>query len=306
MGEVRQTVSPRPESINRLRTALHSLSSHYNETYLESDPLRFPHRYREPADQEAVAFLSAMLAFGNVKVIFRSLDWILPRLGNSPTGAILKWPTRMPEELTLFSHRWFTGSDLHVLFLCLREIYSEEESLERYFLKGYDPKRPDIEDALESFSTRFRAKLFRISNQKKLSRGLQFLCSSPSGGSSCKRLNLFLRWVVRREPPDLGLWREISPSKLLLPIDTHLQRLVQYVGLTKRRTAGWRMVMEATASLRKLDPVDPIQFDFSLSRLGILDRCKHVADGECCPQCPLNLLCILNNGEFPPKGTQTT
>lgn len=296
MGEVREDVLARPRPIEVLRRAFSQLTEKY-DTRLETDPLRYPSRYSAPLDREAVAFLAAMLAFGNVKVIFRSLDFLTVNfLTARPHTALMGWPAELPTALRSFKHRWVTGRDLHVLFRVLLSMYRDEGSLEAHFSRGFDPSHSTVREGLEAFLRVFRERALSESGQTKLSRGLQFLLSSPCNGSSCKRANLFLRWVVRKDAPDLGLWSTVHPRQLILPLDTHLSRIVRYLGMTQRKTVDWRMAEEVTRFLARLSPDDPTRLDFALSRLGILDDCLHRPDSEKCPRCPLCEICSLNGG----------
>ncbi|HLG21087.1 MAG TPA: TIGR02757 family protein [Bdellovibrionota bacterium] len=298
MGKIRATVFVRPESVNSLRPALDRLASHFDERFLHTDPLKFPHRYTTVRDRELVGFVSALLAFGNVRTIFQSLESLLQVLGSSPYETVYSWPNKLPKRLRSFRHRWVTGQDLHFLFKGLRRILRKFGSIERVFMAGYAPGDLDLSKSLERFSHQLLSEIHCRSPDPVVSLGLRFLISTPVMGSGCKRLNLFLRWMVRRVPPDLGIWKAVPPRQLLLPIDTHLGRILQYIGLTARRTVGWKMVSEVTARLRELDPEDPVRFDFALARLGILNRCRHRPDPDCCPHCLLRELCVLNNGTF--------
>ena len=123
---------------------------------------------------------------------------------------------------------------------------------------------------------------------------MRFLLPSPEEGSGCKRLNLYLRWMVRRgDGLDLGLWTSVHPRQLLMPVDTHVARIAAYIGLTRRMSPGWRMTEEITASLRRLDPGDPVRYDFALCRLGILDACPRRRNPVICADCPLEPVCLL-------------
>jgi uncharacterized protein (TIGR02757 family) len=285
MGKVRKTVHLRLESIDRLRSSLEEIYHQYGSEYLPTDPLCFVHRYPCKDDQEVVAFLAATLAFGNVKAIFGTLERLLGILGEHPTKALRTWK-RNTHVLPL--HRWVSSADMDALLTTIGEILRKSGSIENYF--GGDGS---LANRIHLFSERVR-ELLRRNSEKGMTRGLTFLFPSPKTGSGCKRINLFLRWVVRSMPPDLGLWKSVTAAELYLPVDVHLERICRYIGLTRRRTTNWRMVEEVTSHLRHLDAADPIRFDFSLSRLGILDRCIHKAHPKICPQCPLQNLCILN------------
>ena len=123
---------------------------------------------------------------------------------------------------------------------------------------------------------------------------MRYFFSSPAGGSACKRLNLYLRWMVRHDPGlDLGLWTEVPPSRLVIPLDTHVARIARYVGLSSRNTADWKMALEVTRALREFDPGDPVKYDFAICRLGILDYCPRKRDALKCAACLLKPVCTL-------------
>ena len=294
MGKVRTTIPSRLATVALLGPRLRQLRERYDGRWLETDPLKFPHRFKNKADQEVVAFLSALLAFGNVKGIFRSIEALLNSLGPEPSLTVKNWTPQQESLLRNWQHRWVSGRDVSSLLLVLKRIYSSYESLEHCFLRGLNTESNGIEDGLNTFSKEL---IHRVPTRNR-TRGFRYLLASPSGGSVCKRMNLFLRWMVRKKAPDLGLWTRISPKDLFLPLDTHLARIVRYLGLTRRSTNNWKTVVEVTKELQKLDSKDPISFDFALARLGILKECRHRPDSELCPKCPLADVCALNKGRF--------
>jgi uncharacterized protein (TIGR02757 family) len=147
-------------------------------------------------------------------------------------------------------------------------------SIEAFFLEGYDRSAADVGAALESFSTRALAIDVRAAYGGVPSTpGVRYFFPKPSAGSGCKRLNLFLRWMVRRDAVDLGVWSHVQPAALIMPLDTHVIRVGRCLRLTRRTSPGWRMAAEITASLRALDPIDPVKYDFSLCHLGMANAC---------------------------------
>ena len=148
-------------------------------------------------------------------------------------------------------------------------------SIEGFFLEGDDPASPDVAVGLESFSRRALALDVTPFYGRVVRRrpGVRYFFPRPSTGSACKRLNLFLRWMVRRDAVDLGVWTGVAPSRLVVPLDTHVIRLGQCLGLTRYRSPGWRMASDITASLRELDPQDPVRFDFSICHVGMMGNC---------------------------------
>jgi uncharacterized protein (TIGR02757 family) len=202
-------------------------------------------------------------------------------------------------------HRWTTGEDLSALVLILQRML-KDGSIEAFFLKGYDRDAKDIGDAIESFSTRaLEVDLEPAYGRRRPRPGVGYFFSRPSCGGACKRLNLFLRWMVRRDAVDFGLWTQVSPARLVVPLDTHVIRVGRCLGLTRYASPGWRMATDITDSLRKLDPADPVKYDFSLCHLGMADQCgfrRAQADARC----PLQGLCRPRSRGAPPRAGRTT
>jgi uncharacterized protein (TIGR02757 family) len=164
-------------------------------------------------------------------------------------------------------------------------------SIEGFFAEGLDAGAVDVEAALDRFSTHALALDLRAAYGRVPTRpGVGFFFPRPSGGSGCKRLNLFLRWMVRRDAVDFGVWRQVTPAQLIVPLDTHVIRLGQCLRLTRYRSPGWPMAKEITASLRLFDPADPVRYDFSLCHLGMMSACGYERpQGD--TRCPLRGAC---------------
>jgi uncharacterized protein (TIGR02757 family) len=188
-------------------------------------------------------------------------------------------------------HRWTRGVDLVALLWILRQVLDSHGSLERFFAEGFKSDDEDVGPALDSFSTRALAlDLLRAYGRVPKRAGVCYFFPRPSAGSACKRLNLFLRWMVRSDHVDFGVWTRIPASKLVVPLDTHIIRLGQCLRLTRYKGAGWKMAADITSSLRALDPLDPVRFDFSLCHVGMRNACGYGrAQGD--SQCPLSGLC---------------
>lgn len=235
-----------------------------------------------------MAFLASGLAFGRVAGILRSLENLLIHLGPRPAAGVRAFDPLQPENVAAMAgHRWVRGSDLVVTLGIIRQMLEQSGTIEGFFLEGHDRSAPDVEDSLERFSARA---LSIAGSGGQVSRGVRSFFPRPSDGSACKRLNLFLRWMVRRDGVDLGLWTGVRPSQLIVPLDIHIVRAARALGLTCYRTPGWRMAADITASLRRLDPEDPLRYDFALCHAGIDHACRF--DGACRhPDCPLWRLC---------------
>ncbi|MCB0403836.1 MAG: TIGR02757 family protein [Bdellovibrionales bacterium] len=235
-----------------------------------ADAIHWVHSYQNARDREVAAFFSALLAYGNVTTILNSIRRFLDLLPDSPYNAILN--RRFTGKLRPFRHRFTTGEDLEILCHQLATILEGHESLEAFFLAGEYPVSVDsFADVLSSFVRRIhQTPLPENQNRSHRARSLKYLVSSPRDGSACKRLNLFLRWMVRpNDGIDFGQWKRVSPSILRLPVDTHLLRVLRELRWTESKTANWRVVEAATQNLRLLDPLDPVRFDFSLCHLSM-------------------------------------
>jgi uncharacterized protein (TIGR02757 family) len=234
-----------------------------------------------------------------VASIRASLERVLGALGPSP-ARFLDGYYGEPLSLKRFKHRWVTLADLELLLLAVARARREHGSLRNLFA-ACDLGEPDFVPALERFygelafyaATDMSLSASLRGGGRDATRGLRFLLPNPGQGSACKRAHLFLRWVVRDGQFDLGLWRgaRFTPSRLLLPMDTHVHRISTYLGLTKRKTADLAASREATAWLRKLVPEDPVAYDWALSRLGILAECVRERTRRHCERCAVRPVC---------------
>ena len=264
----------------------------FNYTESVADPVQFVRRYTEPADREVVAFCAAALAFGRVASVLNSIAVLLTVLGHRPAEFVRNFDlARDADVLRPLVHRWIKGIDVIALIWIIKKMLEEAGSIERYFLDGDDVSAANVGPALNHFGSRALAiDLDPVYGDGIPRRGVEYFFPRPNGGRACKRLNLFLRWMVRRDAVDLGVWSGLSPSKLVVPLDTHVIRVGRCLGLTRYRSPGWGMASEITESLRRLDPEDPVRFDFSICHLGMMDAC-----GFNRPQrddrCPLRGVC---------------
>jgi uncharacterized protein (TIGR02757 family) len=272
-----------------LKDHLDSLRDDYGTEYRDRDPVRFAHRYATRVDRELAAFLAALLAFGQVEVVLRNLEDLFRRLGPRPAGYVRGiTAARAASAARGFRHRWIGERELALLLLACGRILAKSGSLEAAFAAG-DAGGPSIRPALAAFSARALRATGRPGD-----RAMKFLFPSPDRGGACKRLNLFLRWVVRpADGIDLGLWNSVAPSRLVIPLDTHVAFHARVLGLSARRQADWRMADEVTAKLRAVDAADPVRYDFALCHLGIHGDCRKRRDPAICPACPIDSLCRL-------------
>ena len=286
----------------RLARHLEALKAGWRSRRLDSDPLVFPHRYGDPGDREVVAFLAASLAFGRVASIQASVARILEAMGPRPAAFLDAWDERPIPVLEHFVHRWVTGKDVEDLLRMVKRARDAHGSLGTLFAEG-DAGGSDFVAALSSFLGTLRS---FSPTRRPFSPGLRFLLPSPSAGSACKRSHLFLRWMIREDDMDLGLWTggRFSPARLLLPMDTHVHRISRYLGLTSRPTADLAAAREATSWLSRLSPLDPVGYDWALSRLGILAECVRERTRRHCERCALSPVCRERIGPLPTKGLE--
>ena len=235
------------------------------------DPIHIVRRYEQPADREIAGFCASALAFGRVAGAMRVIERLLEPMGPSPAAYLRRFdPARDGGAVTPIVHRWIRGRDLVALLWVLHKMIESSGTIEGFFADGFDRTAPDVQGGLESFSARALSiePPARVRPRAAKARGRGFF-PRPSAGSACKRLNLFLRWMVRRDGIDLGVWSQVAPAQLVVPLDTHVIRVGRALGLTSRRSAGWTMAAEITASLRTFDPADPVRYDFSLCHVGM-------------------------------------
>ena len=244
------------------------------------------HRYDRSDDREVAAFIAAALAFGRVQSVLNSVDGMLQVMGKSPAAFVRGFePARDRYCFKHLVHRWTNGADFAALVWILHQMISHSGSIEAFFTQSLADDAVDVGAALQSFSTRALAlDVSAIYGRKRPKPGVAYFFSRPSSGGACKRLNLFLRWMVREDEVDLGVWKTVRPGQLIVPLDTHVIRVGQCLRLTRLKSPGWRMAADITASLRAIDPVDPVKFDFSICHLGMMNACgfgKKIGDANC-------------------------
>lgn len=251
---------PRPSTaLSHSKERFEALYSTYNRRcYVHPDPLEFLYDFRDPLDVEVVGVIASSLAYGNVKQILKSVSLVLTRMGPSPSAFLLCSPfNRMAETFSEFKHRFTAGEELARLLWNVRLAIEKHGSLQKCFLSGLRRGDQTVIPALSAFV------------ENLFPDGCDFLIPSPARGSACKRLNLFLRWMVRRDEVDPGGWDGTPPSKLVVPLDTHMHRIARTLGLTKRGQADLRTAIEITEAFKRLSPRDPVRYDFVLTRFGI-------------------------------------
>jgi uncharacterized protein (TIGR02757 family) len=263
--------------------------------YLVNDPLLFCHRYEDPRDREVAAVIAAAFAYGGIKIILRTLESIFSNMGRSPWRYVATFePQQGLQTFAGFKHRFNDGRDLCALLWAIRQMLEKSGTVEAFFLRSHDPDAEDVTGSLNGYSASVLALeyepvfgMLQIPDDSYF----PFLFPAPASGSACKRLCMFLRWVVRPDDGiDLGLWHGIDPARLIIPVDTHISRISSYFGLTARKSADWRMAREITAGLRACDRNDPVKYDFALAHLGISAGCDG-KDPLLCLTCPIAKIC---------------
>jgi uncharacterized protein (TIGR02757 family) len=280
-------------------TRLEELYRSFDHADAASDPINIVRRFTTREDREIVGFCAAALAFGRVASVLQSIESLLAIMGPHPAAFVRRFDVaRHGPALEPLVHRWIRGRDLVALLLILQRMLREHGSIEGFFLAGDDPSAPDVGPALESFSGRaldtdlgaVYGKRSRPAPSPPRPLGVCYFFPRPSGGSACKRLNLFLRWMVRKDAVDLGVWTGLLPSRLIVPLDTHVIRLGHCLRLTRYASPGWKMAAEITASLRRLNADDPVRYDFSICHVGMMGACGYRTPQKD-SQCPLRGLC---------------
>jgi uncharacterized protein (TIGR02757 family) len=249
------------------------LEYHYKAfdfTQIEPDPLQFPHLYKDENDIEVMGFISSVFAYGTVAQIINTLTKISLILDNDPHKFILNAEKKdLKEGVRGLRHRFYNENDIVTFFLALKKVYNNYGSLKNMFLKNYKENEPNLKSGMSAFSKEILSTALSVNSLKELSNGLNFMFPLPEKGSACKRMNLFLRWMVRKDELDFGLWNEIPAGKLIIPVDTHIAKIAQRLKLTSRKIVSWKMAEEITEKLKEYDPTDPIKYDFALCHIGI-------------------------------------
>lgn len=235
--------------------------------FIGADPIQFPHRYTNQADIEVSGLISTCFAYGSRKKIIETLENIHEIFNGSPAEFALNFNIDRDAELFKgFVYRYNQERDLVLLIYIIGKALKEYGTLEKAFMKGYNPSEKNIKQSLTNFVNLLRSYL---PCDEVTCRGLFHLIPSPELGSACKRLNLFLKWMIRKPPVDLNIWKNISENKLIIPLDTHVARISKEWGLTSRKSNDWKTAEEITKNLKKFDPADPIKYDFAIFGFGI-------------------------------------
>lgn len=258
---------------------------------LAVDPVGVVRRFHEPADQEIVGLLASSLAFGNVKALRAAIEEVLRRLGPEPVR-VLEDRSSALRRLDGFQYRMIHGRDVGRLLVGARTMQRRSGSLGDAFAEGLQAHGGQLRPALVDWTGKLRRTARLGTGRDAERRGPRHILPDPAGASGCKRLMLYLRWMVRPDDGvDLGVWRRVSPSILLMPVDTHIHRLAVNLGLTRRSGPSWLAAEDVTAVLRKIDSDDPVRFDFALCHLGMAQGCQSVMHPRC-TDCGARAVCL--------------
>jgi uncharacterized protein (TIGR02757 family) len=276
----------RPVRDELLKARLDTLVDTFDVRTIEPDPLQLVLRYTDPLDQEVAGLIAAAFAYGRAETIVANIGVVLTRMAPSPYRYLQTFdPREATRRFAGFAHRFHKTADLVLFLASLAAVIRAHGSLGALFRTCYDSSDADVAPTLVRFVTAIREAAGPPTP------ALQYLLTSPEDGSACKRMNLYLRWMVRRTAPDRALWTFVDPSRLVMPVDTHIHRIATFLGLNDRKSADWKAARQLTDRLARFDASDPVRYDFALCRLGILDLCSRKQRKENCDVCLLREVC---------------
>ncbi len=253
---------------NSLVLFLNRKVEEYNTaTFIATDPISIPHRFTQKQDIEIAGFFAAVFAWGNRTTIINKCGELIQRMDHAPYDFVINHKPSDLKKLLHFKHRTFNDTDLLYFIQFFNHHYRQNSSLENAFTKWLSKKDQSIEKALNGFYHYFFS-LAEIPQRTKKH------IAAPVKNSSCKRLNMFLRWMVRKDSKDVdfGIWKKISPAQLICPIDVHVARVARRFNLLERKQTDWLAALELTQNLKKFDPIDPSKYDFALFGLGVAEK----------------------------------
>lgn len=235
--------------------------------FIKDDPVCIPHLFSKKQDIEIAGFFAAIFAWGQRTTIINKSKELMELMDHAPYDFCLHHSDNDLKKLLHFKHRTFNATDLLYFVSFFKKHYSSHTSLESAFTDHISKKDPNVENALNGFYQYF------FSLEDVPSRTLKHI-ASPAKKSACKRINMFLRWMVRKDPNgvDFGIWKKIKPSQLIIPLDLHVARVARHFNLLSRTASDWEAALELTATLRTIDPDDPVKFDYALFALGVLEK----------------------------------
>ncbi|AFK01727.1 Conserved hypothetical protein CHP02757 [Emticicia oligotrophica DSM 17448] len=232
--------------------------------FIPNDPICIPHQFTLKQDIEITGFIAATLAWGQRKTIINKCNELISLMDKAPYDFIKNHQDSDLKRFLSFKHRTFNATDTLYFIEFFKDFYSKNESFENAFLVGLKPENEDMRVGLENFQKVF----FGLEDYPTRTRKH---IATPARNSTCKRINMFLRWMVRKDEKgvDFGIWNQINTSQLVCPCDVHVERVARKLGLITRPKADWQMAIELTKNLKQLDPLDPVKYDFALFGLGV-------------------------------------
>ncbi len=251
-----------------LKDFLNKKVDEYNQpSFILKDPVCIPHAFTKKQDIEIAGFFAAIFAWGNRTTIINKSKELMQLMDNAPHAFCLQHTDNDLKKLLSFKHRTFNPTDLLYFISFFKMHYSIHSTLEKAFTQWMNKNDPNIENALNGFYQYF------FSLEDVPGRTLKHI-ASPHKKSSCKRLNMYLRWMVRKDHcgVDFGLWKNISPSQLIIPLDVHVARVARHFNLLSRNASDWQAALELTTEMKELDAEDPAKYDFALFALGVLEK----------------------------------
>jgi uncharacterized protein (TIGR02757 family) len=258
--------------IRRLKEFLDRKVDEYNRpAFILNDPISIPHRFKKKQDIEIAGFFAAIFSWGNRTTIIQKTNELIQRMDNTPYEFCLHHNARDLKNLATFKHRTFNPTDLLYFIAFLQYHYRNHQSLEDAFFQKISPHGSFGGEFVAAALDRFYNYFFSLEDAPLRTRKH---IASPQKKSTCKRLNMFLRWMVRRDDKgvDFGIWKKISPSQLICPIDVHVARVAKRFSLVTRKQIDWLTALELSDHLRKLDKDDPVKYDFALFGLGVIEH----------------------------------
>jgi uncharacterized protein (TIGR02757 family) len=278
----------------------------YGPETAATDPILFLGRYEAAEDLEVVGWIASAFAYGRVETIQANVGRILEVLGPRPAAAldrISDFRELASNGLAGFRHRFHGAGDAAILLFAISRARAEAGSLRAFFESELRPEDRDVGPLLSRVVAKIAAFDYRpVARRRKLPEEspANFFFPDPASGSACKRWNMYLRWMVRSDRLDLGLWSGIPTDRLVIPTDTHIHLVSRRLRLTRRKTADWRTAREITDRLARIDPRDPVRYDYALCRLGILQICKPQRGLSRCEECPVREPCSVGGSKLFP------
>ena len=253
---------------NELKLFLNKKADQYNQPFfIAADPISIPHKFIQQQDIEIAGFFAAILAWGNRKSVLNSCNTLMQLMDNQPYQFFLHHSKKELQALEQFKHRTFNTTDLLYCITFFKQHFTQHPSLEIAFTQWMNKKEETVENGLIGFHHYF----FSLQDFPERTRKH---IASPQKKSACKRLNMYLRWMVRSNETsvDFGLWKQIKSSQLIIPIDVHVSRVAKKLGILTRTQNDWQAATELTTYLKKLDSKDPVKYDFALFGLGVMEK----------------------------------